>query len=200
MLTKTEIRNGLYGAWRFLQLDPKAVSWFDPSWKAALRSLWVFAILVPMGVLMCYYSNQIYLAKYGVAPAPFLLAHALLPLPFVALGFYLAYLLAKWEGAAAHFPQLMNAINWFALLSNFVFLPLFFLSETDWLSRDAREAVATGYFCLSLVYQWFITWRILKLNPFMSAGISMIGGMLVTPVGDLINLHFFGIARPFFAP
>lgn len=199
MLTRREIISGLYGAGRFLLLDPKAVEWFEPGWRAALRSFWVLVVVLPMGIVMNWYSYHPYFPQYNVDTTSYLLATTLVPLPFVGLGLYLTWLASKWEGAAEHFPRLLNATNWYGLLSSFVFLPLFLLSETDWLTHNAREAVATGYFAIGLAYMWFITWRILKVNPFMAAGISMISGIITTPIFDLINLHFFGVSRPFFA-
>jgi hypothetical protein len=53
------------------------VEWFEPGWRAALRSFWVLVVVLPMGIVMNWYSYHPYFPHYNVDATSYLLATTL---------------------------------------------------------------------------------------------------------------------------
>lgn len=198
MLTETEIRHGLSGAIRTLWFDVKGPDYYPPHWRAAWRSYYTLLFLVPSGLAMAWYANLPYFSQYDVAAAPYLAARLVGGLLGLLLTLGATYMLARSQEAVAPFPSYLAANNWLAVVTTVAFLPFWWLTAAEILPDHTRTTIGICLFVLSLIYSWFIAWRTLKVNPFMACGFAVLGSAIGSTITDIINIQFFGVARPFF--
>jgi len=199
MLSSSEIKQGIKGAFYLLWFDSRAAASFTTDWRGMWRSYTVLAVLLPLGLVMTAFANQPYFAKYSVNPASYLAVRLVGTLVLIPLVLWCQYMLARTQDAVARFPSYVAASNWFSLVSTFVFMLPWALTVLEILPNHTRTSIGISLFCLDIIYGWFIAWRLLKVNPFVAVGFVMMAIMLTTTYEDSVNIHFYGMARPFFA-
>jgi hypothetical protein len=199
MLTPLEIRSGLASGLRFLMFDSRGAGYFAPNWNAAWRSFYVLLLLLPASAAMGWYAHLPYYAKYEVDPASFVMVRLLVDILLVAPILGLQYLFAKSQQCQQHFPVLIAANNWFAVVTLFVFFLPWLATTFTFLPDHTRTTIGSLVFIVALIYGWFIAWRVMQVNPFAAVAFPLIPSLLSTVSSDATNYFFFGVARPFFA-
>jgi len=113
VLTRAEIARGTQGAFRLLQRDPAAPTFFDNAFDACLRSFWVMALVAPLYALyvLISYSNVTVTAEPGeiamVEALRYIVDWLLFPVVF--------YEIARRRRWLDRYPRYIGALNWIAL-------------------------------------------------------------------------------------
>jgi hypothetical protein len=113
VLTSAEIARGAQGALRLLQRDPAAVSSFDNTPEACLRSFWVMALVAPLYALyvVISYLNVEVTADAGEIAIVELLRYIVDWLLFPVI----FYEIARRRRWLDRYPRYIGALNWIAL-------------------------------------------------------------------------------------
>jgi len=170
-----EILRSLHGAWRLLLLDRRAITAFDPSPHAALRSFWVVVVTLPL-----------YLANTAISLDPTgelsttrgLLADLVDYALSWVIPLIVFYALVRWYGRGERFWLLVSALNWTQIIQavgSLIATGLFLAAGTlvDPNAVESAPAVPTliaglvallamFLFAAMLAYEWYVAWVTLE--------------------------------------
>lgn len=197
-LTGNFWQDGMERGMSLLLLRREGVERTDTTRRAAIASFGTYLLIVPWWFFSTLNENRPYFKHYGVDPSLYLGAQFLGSIVTLLAGLWLLWLFAKSEDVTPGYWRYINASNWLQLVQVLLFaIPMFFIVRYRLLSHHEIQALSTGLYVITLVSQWFTAWRTFRCNPFVAAGFSILMPMVGTVGSDLINLRFFGTARPF---
>jgi hypothetical protein len=151
----SEVRSGVYGAWRLARLDASAMRWFDRSPDGTARSFWA--------AIICY-PGFIALLALRVPPEDWIhsgVGHILLvesigyvvgwsAYPLAALAF--CRVLGRENGGF----DFVTAYNWSQILETLLFILVALVSTLHLLSDETAGILSLFALILVLIYEWFI--------------------------------------------
>ncbi|HTS90863.1 MAG TPA: hypothetical protein VMG55_02585 [Stellaceae bacterium] len=172
MPSLAEIRRALYGAWRFIFIDPRAVLQFDGSARGAWRSFWAAAIVLPLNAL----ALAIPIRAIGEAPepAPDIALNTLGTVASWAALLILVYALVRWYGRGDRYALFVCTYNWTQIpqVVAAVLIALLVAVATNLVNADSIASTPTGPALLAglailvarllrvaiLAYEWYVAW------------------------------------------
>jgi hypothetical protein len=149
-----EVLLRLYGAWRLVCRDPRAMDWFDRSITGVVRSFWAGAICYPGFLLL--QVVQINAAQAGAALPRFLVVSTI----FYVIG-WTAYPLSalpfcRWIATEERALGFIAAYNWAQVLQTALVLVVTGFGALHLVPPYGLAYVETVAYLAILVYEWFI--------------------------------------------
>ena len=184
-----DLSTGMYGAWRLALLDRGAISAFDRSPQAVLRSFWAAAIAYPPFLVWVAWSlapgdrtehglTEIFLLQsigYSIGWMGF----PLLVLPF-----------CRWLDREAEAYDFIIAYNWWQVIEYCAVLLLLGLRYTPFFPTEAADwLLGIAYFAF-LAYEWFIARVALDSGRLAAAAVVLIGAVLSLMIERITTLLY----------
>jgi hypothetical protein len=155
MPTLQEVSHGLYGAWRLVCRDPRAMDWFDHSVAGVLRSFWAGAICYPGFLLLQLMQIDTaplrwtvllqYLVVSSIGYVIGWTAYPLTALPF-----------CRWIAPEERALGFIAAYNWAQVLQTGLVLVVSLFGMLHLVPIYGIAYVQTVAYLAILVYEWFI--------------------------------------------
>jgi hypothetical protein len=155
MLTLREVSHGLFGAWRLVCRDPRAMDWFDRSVAGVWRSFWAAAICYPGFLLLQVMQGDPsslswdvllrYLAVSSISYVIGWVAYPLTALPF-----------CRWIAPEERALGFIVAYNWAQVLQTALVLLVTAFGALQLVPPYGLAYAETVAYLAILVYEWFI--------------------------------------------
>lgn len=198
MTAPLHLRLHFRAIWDLFCFRPQAVERIDPSWRAARWSFALWLLAWPCGVYDSWTMEAQFFAANNVTTEYYIFTRSVQMWISAILPFLPVYFMCRWEGVAERFPRLVTTQNWqmtFWAVGGFI---VNVSTQNVWFTHDTIVTIGISMFFIQLFYAWYFCWVVLKCNPFYAAGIATMLFMVASTSGDLLNIHLFGTARPFF--
>lgn len=155
MLTLREVSHGLFGAWRLICRDPRAMDWFESSVGGVWRSFWAGAICYPAFLLLqvmqvdpTRISAALLLRYLVVSSIGYVIGWTAYPL--TALPF------CRWLAPEEKALGYLVAYNWAQVLQTALVLLVTAFGMLHLVPAYGLAYVETVAYLAILVYEWFI--------------------------------------------
>ena len=185
---------------RFLKLDATAAEELGNTPAAARRSFVTLWWRFPYYVIIGYFSNLPNFARYDFPAGPFILVRCTLFFFALALTLSAVHIICQWEGLQDKFHRWVVGFNWGRVLLEMLLLPFSLAPAFVPVSRDAQVTNMVVAYFFMIWFMWAMSWRTLKCNPFLAAGIAITPFLVEGLAADYLNTRMYGVARPFFDP
>lgn len=195
---KKEWISGITAGMLLFSLNPRGLKLVGTTRSAGLRSFYILLVTTPIWLVYSIYNIPEVYTHYNVSPIITPLVHlATMPL-YLALTLSVIWLILGSEGKRSTFWHLVASTNWYNCFTTLLLLlPMMFLTNAAVLTHHQIQSVSTALYIYDLVCLWFIAYRTTGVNPFLAAGLAIIGPMIGTIISDYINMRIFGVMRPF---
>ena len=183
MIDAKEVAGALYGLWRLVRWDDKALSFFNATESGFWRSFMAAAFVAPLQVL---YQLSVYLTM-DEPPSAWRMA-AIESIEYVIL--WVLYPLAmlyvvKLLDRETEFFGYVVAYNWFQLGVGYVAMPLVILSQFELLPSSVSGFFDSLIFVAYVTYAAFIARVGLKISVGAGIGIVVIDILLTLIVSQV---------------
>lgn len=176
MISPAELRDSLWGAWRFAHLDPTGIRWFNLSSDGFLRSFFAAVLIAPAYFLVAWVGSLP--APDPAAPAPRSIVADLISYPLLWLVFpLLLAVAAKPLGLSRQYAAGVIALNWAQVVIMGVMLPITLLALTGALGPFGPLLYLTAY-AASLYYTWFVLRTSLETTGGIALGLTAVAELL----------------------
>jgi hypothetical protein len=184
-----EIVYRVFGAWRLARFDANGKQYFEESRRAALRSFFAAALVVP-----AYFIAQLLsISRADVATDEDPLVVALV----FALGYCLLwvvppviiYRVCQVIDREKAFFRFLSANNWSSVIALHLQLAVTVLAASGIVPEALAPLLGLGVFAYLLTYQWFISRHCLDISPLAAVGFVALHAIL----GVLIESISIGI-------
>ena len=176
MITKQEIYEGLFGAWRLLLRDRGAVALFDDSVSGFWKSFVGAALIFP-----------IYAALLLLGIAKFESTRSLFAVILLHIEFFIIRAVI-WPLAMHYIVQALDrdekyclyvvAYNWANVVMNVIYFVAIIILLASPLSAVARDAIGLVLFIALMIYQTFVTRVTLDIHLGLAIGLVVCEFML----------------------
>lgn len=176
-----------------LRLQKGAEDGFTNTWLAALRSFWLYVAGIPFGLLSVYIE---YRNLSQPVPGMFYVWQVVLTIPATLVSLWGVVMFCRWQDMSNGLPRFIVAQNWLGFFWTVFSCMLNLLTANMVFALETVKVRGTIFFFIAYAYSAFCASRTLKADIFKAIGIATFLLLLPTVVSDLLNIAYFGMARP----